>query len=103
MALFLPSSGPNHILLPLHAFSLLLLKHAPSVKIDCCGCLLCVPRSWCHLAGSFDIFSGLVKILKHSARLFLHVIDGLKMMASFIILAILLHSFLILVRERFLW
>ena len=101
MALFLPSSGLNHILLPLCAFSFPLLKHAPSVKMVCCGCLLCVPGSWCHLA--FDIFSRLVKILKHSARLFLHVIDGSKIMASFIILAILLHSFPVLVRERFLW
>ena len=103
MALFRPSSGPNHIPLPLRAFSLPLLKHAPSVKMVCCGCQSCVPGSWCLLAGLFDILSGLVKILKHSARLFLHVIDGSKVMASFVIWAILLCSFLVLVRERFPW
>ena len=103
MALFCSSAGPNQIPLPLCAFSFPLLKHAPSVKIVTCGCLSWVLGSWCRLAGLCDIFSGFGNILKHSARLFLHVIVGLKIIALSVILVVMLCAFLVLVRERFPW
>ena len=48
----------------------------------------------------FVILSGLVKILKHSARLFLEVMDGLKVISPLFSLALTFLSFLLLVRDR---
>ena len=47
-----------------------------------------------------DIFSGSVKMQKHSARLFLQVIDGSKWIFPFIWWAVKLHCFQLGVRER---
>jgi hypothetical protein len=100
--LFLSSAGPNHIPLPLCAFNLPLLKHALLVKIVCVVCRWSVLGSWWWLAGSFDILFGSVKILKHSARFFLHVMVGSNRIASLVALAVMLRSFLVFVRDRFL-
>jgi hypothetical protein len=54
----------------------------------------------CRVAGKFEILSGLVKILKHSARLVLLVTDGLKVMSSFLFFAIEFLAFLVGVSER---
>ncbi len=101
-ALFLLSASPYHIPLPLCVFSFPLLKHVPSVKIVCVECHWCILGSWWQLAGMFDILFRSVKILKHSARLFLQVIVGLNRIASLVALVVMLCSFLVLVRERFL-
>ena len=47
-----------------------------------------------------DRLSGLVKILKHLARLSLQVMEGLKMISPFVALASRFFCFLCLVRER---
>jgi hypothetical protein len=103
IAWFLSLSRLNHTLLPLCTSSLLLLKQALLVKIFTIGYLSCVLGFWSHLAGLLDILSGFVKILKHSARLFLHVIVELNRIASLFFFAIMFWSFLVLASDRFLW
>ena len=73
------------------------------MKTSISWCLAFIPGSWYLLAGSFDIFVGSVKILKHSARLFFAVIMGSNRIAPFSALALMFWSFLVLVSDRFPW
>ena len=52
-----------------------------------------------QVAGKSDIFSGFVKILKHSARSVLLIIDGSKVMFSLFFFADLFLAFLDAVSE----
>ena len=54
-------------------------------------------------AESLEILSGFTKILKHSARLFLHVMEGSKRISPSLVLALALAAFLPEVSEKFLW
>jgi hypothetical protein len=52
------------------------------------------------LAGTFDIWSGFVNILKHSARLSLQVIVGSKIVSPWVLRAASFRSLRVFVRER---
>jgi len=49
-----------------------------------------------------EILSRSINILKHSARFVLLVIDGLKVISSFVFLMVLFLAFLVVVSERLL-
>ena len=53
-----------------------------------------------RFAGRSEIFSGLVNILKHSARLDLFVIEGLKVISLLVLCATAFLAFLVEVSER---
>jgi hypothetical protein len=99
-AAFLWLFSPNQIPLPHLASSFPLLKHAPSVYIVTLGRSLSWMRAWWWVAGTLEILSGSVNILKHSARFVLLVIDGLKVISSFVSLAISFLAFHVAVSER---
>ena len=99
-AVFLLSFWPNQMPLLQLAFSLPLLKHAPSVYMVIGGSPISCGWVWCRVAGEFEILPGSVKILKHSMRFVLLVMVRLKVMSWFVLCAVLLLVFLVAVSER---
>jgi hypothetical protein len=103
IARFLGSLSPNQIPAPHFAFSLPLLKHAPSVYTSTVSCRWLVPAIIVRFAGFLGVLPGSVKTRKHSAREFFVVIEGSKSTSSFLSLAKLFRCFLFGVREKFPW
>lgn len=100
-AMFILSLGPNHTPLPHHAFTLPLLKHAPSVYTVTFWCLESGPCSSCHFAGRFDSLSLFVNMQKHSPRFSLQVIVGSNRISPLFSFAMVFCTLLLLVSERF--
>jgi len=98
-AWFLGSSWPNQTPLLQHAFFLPLFIQAPSVYTVTSS--HCRVGPWClyRHARWVESLLGSVKILKHSAKLSLQVIDGLKLIIPSSCLTLLFPSFRVLVRD----
>ena len=91
----------THTPLPLQAFTFPLLWQAPSVYIFISGTLIAAPCPCSRSVGMLDSWSGVVKIWKHSARLFLLVINGSNRIDPLLAFAILLVTILLLVSDKF--
>ena len=74
-------------------FAFPLFVHASSVYTLASCIFRCVPCGGSHFSGLFEDQLGSVKILKAFARSFLHVMDGSKVILSFLALAISFHFF----------
>ena len=103
MAWFLWSSEAIHMPLPHYAFNFPLLRQAPSVYALMVWCCRLVPGSIPRWAGCCRFASEFVKMWKHSVRLFMLVIKGLKIIFPFCCLALIFLCFLLGVRESPLW
>lgn len=100
MALFSLWSLPNHMPLLHLASTLPLFMHTLPVKTVILFISRFIPLVRFLMAGVSDIFAGSVKIQKHSASEFLHVIVGSKVTSLSVCSAILFLAFLLGVSDR---